>query len=138
MASLEADMDAISHVQVPESEARSANPVEDTMLAALFSTSTTQPPPPRECDKRHRSRENKESRSRKKERYELEAARRSSFVDEDARQMRARELAVAESISRPDDVERRDTEGADIAVDITDGIPTNDGVGSGKPNAPAC
>ena len=44
--SLRADIDTILESRVPESEAPSAEPAEDTVLAALFTTSDIPPPPP--------------------------------------------------------------------------------------------
>ena len=44
--SLRADIDTILEARVPESEAPSVDPVEDTVLAALFATSEIPPPPP--------------------------------------------------------------------------------------------
>ena len=52
--SLCADIDMILEARVPESEAPSIEPAEDTVLAALFATSEIPPPPPREHAKRHR------------------------------------------------------------------------------------
>ena len=43
---LRADLDTILEARVPKSEAPSAEPAEDTVLAALFSTVVVQPPPP--------------------------------------------------------------------------------------------
>ena len=40
---------------MPESEALSVEPAEDTILDALFSTATLPPPSPRESDTRHRN-----------------------------------------------------------------------------------
>ena len=108
------------------------------MLAVLFTIFTAPPPPPCEHSKRHCSRENEEARSRKKKRTEMESARRDSLVDEEARQMRALELASGACSSRFDDVKRRTTEGADIAADTTDGVPTTDGAGFVKPDPPTC
>ena len=45
--SLHADIDTILEARVPESEAPSVDPAEDTVLAALFPTSDIPPPPPR-------------------------------------------------------------------------------------------
>ena len=45
---LRADIDMILKARVPESEAVSGEPAEDTVLAALFATSEIPPPPPRE------------------------------------------------------------------------------------------
>ena len=46
------------------------------------------------------------------------------MVDEETRQMKARELAAGTSSSRVEVVERRTTEGADTAVGTTEGVPT--------------
>ena len=53
---LRADIDMILEARVVESEAPSAEPTEDTVLAALFATSKIPPPPPRESSKRRRGR----------------------------------------------------------------------------------
>ena len=68
----------------------------------------------------------------------MEAARRASLFDEDARPMRSPELAAKVSRLRFADIERSTTEGADIAVDTTDGDPTTEGAGSGKSDPTAC
>ena len=52
--SVRADIDIILEALVPESEAPSAEPIEDTVLAALFATSEIPPPPPRDHAKRRR------------------------------------------------------------------------------------
>ena len=44
--SLRADIDMILEARVLESEAHSADPAKDTVLAALFATSKIPPPPP--------------------------------------------------------------------------------------------
>ena len=44
--SLRADIDTILEARVPESEAPSVEPAEDTVRAALFTTSEILPPPP--------------------------------------------------------------------------------------------
>ena len=54
--SLHTDIDTILEARVPESEAPSVDPAEDTVLAALFATSEIPPPPPREHAKRRRGR----------------------------------------------------------------------------------
>ena len=54
--------------RVPESEAPSIEPAEDTVMATLFVTSEIPPPPPREHSKRRRGYEEDEARARKKER----------------------------------------------------------------------
>ena len=63
LESLRADLDMILEARVPESEASSAEPVEDTMLAALFATSEIPPPSSREHDKRNMGREEDEYRT---------------------------------------------------------------------------
>lgn len=88
-----------------------------TILAALFTTSSA-PPEPRECTKRHRScfiTDGEDAFAMKKERMDLEAARRTSLIHEETRQMRDGELGAAASSSRLEDVERITTEGAEIA-----------------------
>ena len=52
--SLRADIDTILEARVPESEALSVEPAEDTVLAALFATSEIRPPPPQESANRRR------------------------------------------------------------------------------------
>ena len=52
--SLRADIDTILDARVPEPEAPSVEPAEDTVLAALFATSEIPPPPLREHAKRRR------------------------------------------------------------------------------------
>ena len=51
---LRADIDTILEARVPDSEAPSVEPAEDTVLAAPFTTSEISPPPPRETAKRRR------------------------------------------------------------------------------------
>ena len=65
--SLSADIDMILEARVPESEAPSAEPAEDTVMAALFATSEIPPPPPREHAKRRKGRAEDEARTRNKE-----------------------------------------------------------------------
>ena len=58
--------------------------------------------------------------SEKKEHTDLDAARRASLIDEEARRMRAHELAVEASSCRVEDVARSTTERAYITVGTTD------------------
>ena len=53
---LRADIDMILEAMVPEFEAPSLEPAEDTVMAALFATSEMPPPPPREHAKRRMGR----------------------------------------------------------------------------------
>ena len=75
--SLHADIDMILEARVPESEAPSAEPIEDTLMVVLFATSEIPPPPPREHAKRRRDREEDEARARKKEHREMEGCKES-------------------------------------------------------------
>ena len=52
--SLRTDIDMILEARVPESETLSTEPAEETVMAALFSSSEIPPPPPREHAKRCR------------------------------------------------------------------------------------
>ena len=107
---------------------------------ALFTSPTAPSPKPREHCKRQCSSlttEGDEARDRKKERTDLEAARKASLIDEESRQIRPHELDASESSSRMDVFERITTEGADTAVGTIDGVHI-EGAGSGKPDPPAC
>ena len=73
---LRANIDTILEARVPEP----VEPVEDTVLAALFATLELPPPSPRESAKRRRGQSEDEARARKKERLEMEAARRASLA----------------------------------------------------------
>ena len=53
---LRANIDTILEARVPEFEAPSVEPAEDTVLATLFATSEIPPPPPQENAKRRRGR----------------------------------------------------------------------------------
>ena len=68
----------------------------------------------------------------------MEAARRTSLLDEDTRQMKAPELAARASSSRFEDIEGSTTEDEDIVLGTTDGDPTTEGAGSEKSDPPAC
>ena len=63
------------------------------MMEALFATYEIPLPPLGSMPRGTRVEEN-EARSRKKERREMEAARRGSLAEEEARQMRAEELSA--------------------------------------------
>lgn len=53
MESLRIDVDVILDMRVPEHEYTPADLVEDTILTALFKTTTTPLPPPHYQSKRH-------------------------------------------------------------------------------------
>ena len=97
---LQEDIDMILESRVPESEAPSAELAEDTVMAALFATSKIPPPPPREHAKRRKGREEDEARARKRELRDMDAARRALLADEEARRIRAVELAAGASSYR--------------------------------------
>ena len=86
-------------VEIAGGTTDSAVVAKDTMLASLFATFDIPPPPPSESAKRHRGRAEDKVRARKKERGEMEAARRASLAEEEAHQMRASELAAGASCS---------------------------------------
>ena len=142
--SLRADIDTILEARVSEP----VEPVEDTVLAALFATSEIRPPSPRESAKRRRGRSEDEARARKKERREMEAARRASLAEVEAHQIRASQIAAGASSSRTVETAGGTTDGAVVAEDITEGVQitedTTEGVqiaedvGFGKPDPPAC
>ena len=136
--SLRVDIDMILESRVPDSEAPSVERAEDTVLAALFSTSEIPSPPPRENAKRHRGRMEDEARAQKKERCEMEDARRASLVEEEARQMRAGELAAGASSSRTVEIEGGTADSTVAAEDTTEGVKITEEVGSGEPDPPAC
>ena len=123
---------------MPESEAPSVEPVEDTMLAALFAFSDIPPPPSREHAKRCRGREEDEARAQKKERREIEVARRASLADEEARQSRAVELASGASSSRNMEIAGGTADSVVYAEDNTEGVQITEVVGSGETDPLAC
>ena len=112
----------ILEARVPESEAPSAEPAEDTMMATLFATSEIPPPPPREHAKRHKGREKDEVTSRKKEHREMEAARRALLAEEEARHMRAEELAAGASSFRTVKIAGDTADSAVADEDTTEGV----------------
>ena len=77
-------------------------------------------------------------RARKKERREIEAARRASLAEEEAHQMRASELAAEASSSRTVEIAGGTTDGAVVAEDTTEGVQMVEDVGSGEPNPSSC
>ena len=107
--SLRADIDTILEARVPESEAPSVEPAEDTILAALFTTSEIPPTSPRVSAKRRRGRAEDEARARKMERREMEAARRASLAEAEAHQIRASQIVAGASSSRTVETAKFDT-----------------------------
>ena len=136
--SLRANIDMILEARVPEFEAPYAEPAEDTVMAALFATSKIPSPPPRQHAKGHRGQEEDEARARKKESRDMEAARRASLADEEARQMRAVELAARASSSRNVEIAGGTADSVVHAEDTTEGVQITEVVGSGEPDLPAC
>ena len=74
----------------------------------------------------------------KKERCEMEAARRASLAEEEARQMRAEELAAGASSSRTVEIVGSIADSVVDAEDTTEGVQITEVVGSGEPNPPTC
>ena len=136
--SLRADINMILEARVPESEAPSVDPVEDTVLEALFATSEIPPHPPREHSKRPRGRAEDEARARKKERHEMEVARRASLAEEEAHQIIAGELAAGASSSRTVEIAGGTADSAVVAEETTEGVQIAEDVGSGEPDPPTC
>ena len=136
--SLRADIDTILEAGVTESEAPSVEPAEDTVLAALFSTSEIPQPPPQDHAKKRRGRAEDEARARKKERREMEAARRASLAEAEAHQIRASQIAIGASSSRTVETAGGTTDGAVVAEDTTEGVQNAEDVGSGEPDPPSC
>ena len=128
--SLRADIDTILEARVPEFEAPSVEPAEDTMLATLLAALEIQPPPPQKHAKRRTGRVEDEARSWKKERREIEATRRASLAEEEACQMRARELVARASSSRTLEIAGGTADIVVIAEDTTEGVQITEEVGS--------
>ena len=135
---LRTDIDMILEARVPESEALSVEPAEDIVFAALFATSEIPPPPPQKHAERLRGRAEDESQARKKERHEMEVARRASLAEEEARQMRAGELAARASSSRTVEIAGGTADSVVVAEDTTEGVPITEEVGWGEPDPPSC
>uniref|UniRef100_M1DIY3 Integrase core domain containing protein n=1 Tax=Solanum tuberosum TaxID=4113 RepID=M1DIY3_SOLTU len=147
LASLRANMGSIL---VPPESAPVAAPTEEVdtvVISVLFGDSMPPPDSSRAAGKRSRSdrtsNDAEAHRLRKKERQQIEEARRASIVDEELRQQLTREVGVGPSarVSTTEGAERvdeRTTESAKI-VDgsATNGIPSVDPVGSEKPDPPA-
>ena len=107
-------------------------------MAALFTTSEIPPPSSRESAKRRRGRAEDEARAWKKERREMEAARRDSLAEAEAHQIRASQIAAGASSSRTVETTGGTTDGAGVAEDTTEGVQIAEDVGSGEPDPPAC
>ncbi|TMW98412.1 hypothetical protein EJD97_004098 [Solanum chilense] len=99
---LREDLDMILEARVPKSEAPSAELAED----------------------RRRGREDDEARARKKERREMEAARRASIADEETRKIRVVESAVGASSSRDVEIAGGTTDSVVADEDTTEGVQT--------------
>ena len=68
----------------------------------------------------------------------MEAARRASLADEEARQMRAEKLAAGASSSRTVEIGGGTAYSAVDAEDTTEGVQITEEVGSGEPDPLAC
>ena len=68
----------------------------------------------------------------------MEAARRASIADEEARQMRAIELVVGASSSRNVEIAGGTADSVVFAQDTTEGVQITEVVGSGEPDPPSC
>ena len=68
----------------------------------------------------------------------MEAARRASLAEEEARQMRAGALAIGASCSRTVEIVEGTTDSVVVAEDTTKGVQITEEVGSGEPDPPTC
>ena len=68
----------------------------------------------------------------------MEAAKRASLGDEEARQMRAGELAAGASSSRNVEIAGSTADSVVDAEDTIEGVQTKEVVGSGEPDPPLC
>ncbi|XP_015077656.1 uncharacterized protein LOC107021494 [Solanum pennellii] len=124
----------ILEARVPEFEAPSAEPAEDTVMTALFATSEIPSPPPREHAKRRKGREEYEARAQK-ERREM---RLRGEPDEEARRIRVAESAAGASSSKDVATAGGTTDSAVADEDTTEGVHITYEVGFGEPDPPAC
>ena len=68
----------------------------------------------------------------------MEAARRASFAEVEAHQMRAEELAAGASSSRTVETAGGTADSVVDAEDTTVGVKSTEVVGSGEPDPPVC
>ena len=68
----------------------------------------------------------------------MEAARRASLAEEEARQMRAGELAAGAYRSRTVEIVGGTADSAVVAEDTTEGVLITEEVGCGELDQPAC
>ena len=68
----------------------------------------------------------------------MEAARRASLTDEEARQIRVVESAAGASRSRDVEIEGGTADSTVADEDTTEGVQIIEVVGSGEPDPPAC
>ena len=85
-----------------------------------------------------RGRAEDEARAWKKERREMEAARRASLAEEEVHQMRAGELAAGASSSRNVEIARGTADSVVDAENTTEGVQITEVVGSEESDPPAC
>ena len=75
-----------------------------------------------------------EARAWKKERREIEAARKASLSEEEAHYMRAGELAAGASSSRTVEIAGGTADSVFFAEDTTEDVQITEEMGSGEPN----
>ena len=121
-----------------EFESPSVEPVEDTMLAALFATSEIPRPPQRGMprgvgvEQKTRHEHGRRSTERWRLRGKPHLLRRT-----EAHHIRASQIAAGVSSSRTVETVGGTTEGAVAAEDTTEGVQIAEDVGSGEPDPPA-
>ena len=107
-------------------------------MEALFSIFEIPPPPPRDHTKRRKIREEGESRARKKERHEMEVARRASLADEEALRIKVVESVVRAYSSRDVAIAGGTADSVFANEEPTKGVYTTEVVGSGESDPPFC
>uniref|UniRef100_M1DPY4 Integrase core domain containing protein n=1 Tax=Solanum tuberosum TaxID=4113 RepID=M1DPY4_SOLTU len=130
-----------------EPESAPAASVDEVVMIALFSDDMPPPDSSQAAGKRPRSGRTSDDAEahilNKKERQQLEETTRASLLKEEIRQQRAREIGVGPSngVSTTEGAVRVDVstiESVGLVVrSATDGIPSVDPAGSGKPNPPS-
>ena len=91
-------------------------------MAALFATSEILPHPPREHSKRREGREEDKARARKKERRDMEAARRASLANDEVCQIRVLKSAAGASSFKDVEIEGVTTDSVVADEDTTEGV----------------
>uniref|UniRef100_M1DAT3 Integrase core domain containing protein n=1 Tax=Solanum tuberosum TaxID=4113 RepID=M1DAT3_SOLTU len=135
LASLRADVDAFLAPPETTLEATPTEKEDDEVMTALFGEGMPSPDSSRAAGKHHRSNHTSDAdeahRLQKKKHQQVAVAQKESILDKKRRQQQARGIGVGPSGSL------RTTVGATLVGEgATDGVPSVDPAGSGKPNPP--